>query len=103
MICFFCKSHKFYEFIGSFIYDLIAAKSPLLKHIFYHPIVILARIWPDSLTWPCSVHIKKESKTGSPVLAVIIHTVKSRLFQMKRPSVDQIPNSAARFFIYVGI
>jgi hypothetical protein len=52
MIGFLCKAYKNVAFLKCFIFDLILTSELTMPFYFQNLILILARIWPESLNWP---------------------------------------------------
>ena len=105
MIGFICKIKKNVDFIKNFVFDLIMVKNDIMKNSFHNIVILLARIWPESLNWPIfldeSVHLDFAEDMDilakkNPVLCAIIYIVKSHLRKLDSNS----PNNA-EYMAYV--
>ena len=122
MLCFMCKQTKKIEFIHSFIYDLIALKNTLMPVNFHHLIILIARIWPDSLVWPhspmsnmnmnyyhsCEEITKKgdlKMSAFNPLLCSIIYIVKNHITNIDRLSTYYSKSNetvCSNYYLYVS-
>lgn len=86
MIGFLCKASKNAQYIKCFIFDLISTAHSLMPLRFQNLILLLVRIWHESLDWPCSSSdIDKmdfdfeTSAIKNPILCAVIHIVKDSM------------------------
>ena len=88
MIGFICKIKKNVDFVKSFVFDLVMVRNYIMPNTFHNLVILLARIWPESLNWPMffdeSVNLDFAEDMDilarkNPVLLVIIFIVKNHL------------------------
>jgi hypothetical protein len=124
MLCFLCKKTNKIEYLRCFIFDLIAIKNFLMPVTFHNLIILFARIWPDSLEWPCSTILQANKsyfskcqelimKQGdlaysafNPMLCAIIFIVKNHISNVDGLSTycsGSNENDNSNFYLYVII
>ncbi|RMZ94931.1 hypothetical protein BpHYR1_043558, partial [Brachionus plicatilis] len=86
MLCFLCKSSKNYDYLKCFMCDLITSRETSMPMHFQNLILWFARIWPECLTWPCSIDQVNDEDIDSaelknPILFVVMGIVKSNIFK----------------------
>lgn len=101
-----------------FILDLITAHDFTMPLLFQNLILLFARIWPESLTWPCSTdqtqsnYIEEDFDTAmkkNPILSIIIYIVKENIFKNNRllENLDRESNikftEYSSYYVYVKL
>ncbi|CAF0824915.1 unnamed protein product [Brachionus calyciflorus] len=113
MLCFVCKSKKNTDYLKCFIYDLIVSHESTMPLTFQNLILLFARIWPESLTWPCSIDelndydIDNPPEYKNPILFVIIYVLfenikknNAKLDQVKREHGTKYSEFSS-YYIYI--
>ena len=112
MLCFICKSKKNSDYLKCFIYDLIVSRESTMPHLYQNLVLLYARIWPESLTWPCSIdQINDEDldtiEYKNPILFILIYIIRENILKNNR-QMDKITRSNIKYsdfsnyYIYVS-
>lgn len=111
MMCFVCKSKRNYDYLKCFICDLIISREIAMPVHFQNLILWFARIWPECLTWPCSIDQMNDDDLEStelhnPILFVLMNIVKNSIFinnnELEKTKQDIKYSKFSKYYIYVS-
>lgn len=101
-MCFLCKSNKRYDFLRSFVYDLIVMGKHTMPLLFQNLVLQCVRIWPEPFNWPCYLATTIGSTQSNdfelnarlnPVLSAIIFVIRDS-FVKNNAKIDAQSNSS---------
>jgi len=112
MIGFICKIKKNVDFVKNFVFDLVMVRSQIMPYSFHNLVILLARIWPESLNWPMffdeSVSLDFAEDMDilarkNPILCVIIYIVKTHLkkINVNNPNRNRDSLNQSEYMAYV--
>ena len=104
------------DFIKSFVFDLVMVKNQIMSDSFHRLVILIARIWPESLNWPFyfdeSINLNFSEDIEildkkNPILCTIIYIVKSHLRSMQKKAENDPAKKAqtineTEYMVYVS-